>query len=60
MNVFKLVADLRMTFNYSYNEIMYEIPFANLLLQLHSYYKSLEQKYEKKGNKNKVSDLANL
>ena len=49
-----------MTFNYSYNEIMYEIPFANLLLQLHSYYKSLEQKYEKKSNKNKVSDLANL
>lgn len=39
INVFKLIADLKVTFGYSYNEIMYEIPFSNLVMQLNSYYK---------------------
>ena len=62
-----LVADLKVLFNYSYDEIMYKIPLNSLLMQYHSYnqkqiesYKNLNEKTESKKTNNNMSVFSGL
>ena len=48
LNVYKIINDAETTFHYTYDKIMFEMPYNVLMMKLFTYYDSLKPKKQKK------------
>ena len=58
--MFAFIATCKKEFNYSYNEIMYDIPYISLLLQISSISLSEKKQVSRKDNNENLDKTINL